>query len=1210
METIPESPQPVDVTERSGASSTKRGWEKLLESFLQDSSILWLLSTGVLILLGSSMLLVTSHWRDITPAWKSLVLLGYTSAAFAGGHVSYFRLGLRRTGTVLLALTVLLIPLNFLALHWLFGAGQAASPGRAASTLLAWPLLALNGAFAWFAARRVFRHFLRGSQPTFLASYLILGAAGALAPVSPLPAGLTALVLWAVLAAGSLKVHRHVFWLVEEHRKPRIFGFFPLLLLGAQFVAVFALHLARSMTVPWLGLGCVLASVPIFLAADALGRVFEQRTGGIVRPIPAAIVLPLVLAVMLCIAGLCLAASGLWRGGDVLAMVPAAALTAGMLALAARRTGKEAITWGALAALTLAYNFSPAYFRETAARLVQSGARALSEERLPFAFYGLTYLPLLGALAAFGARFRGTPLETLARPARRFAVGLAAGLLALSFSHVKAPFPIGAALAGFFAATAMLFRDRWLLLPTIGSSLVAALGFTPFAAGVLGWRSDQGLPALAIALAAGALLIAGKAIDRRAAAWPTRATTRRLLDLDAFLPRAPLAVGSLVLTGLAALAWLVLGLPEAVAVEAMLGAGLISILLVLHSLRSRPFACAELAVVFPVVAAIACIAWRDDVNFHEVLGLAIAAAIAAWTVGSVCGVRGGRFARTFGPAAVRAGAVALSLGLTTLLPVIFVFDALRLDGEIGWVGSWHGLAASTLAVAWSFLAASRGGRRRFTWIGSFAALGWIAAITGIWFGLHALEWVPLVWTLAAVAALPCRSRLPGLARAQGAIFLAINLLAFLQISPHFTLAGLAALGGLILLATVDGRPAPFSLAAMAASWHGLAFVLHQTSGHGYSVLGIFLPPVPAALPLAALAALCALVWPHLGRSAAGTLAPVRWLHGLALRIVAGAGLLMSLEWQAITPFETALAITAFLALAITELRSACERADPRRAWAAEALVAAGISYLAWFDVIELGRGLSLYALALGAFALHGLSRLALRSEKTPVLARPLQQTALALPAAAIVLAIARTALGHDGPWVGARSLALFLAAGFYFWRGIEDRRPGLVAAACGIANAALLLLWRELAWSNPQLYLVPVGATLLALVEICRREIPAAWHNVLRYAGALIILTSPVPDLVAGEWIHLLSLMVLSTAVIFASLAVKARAMLYSGTAFLVADLITMVVRGTLQHVNLLWIFGLGLGALLIVVAALCENRREVLQAKLRSLAVRLESWS
>ena len=65
---------------------------------------------GMLILLGSSTMLVTSHWRDYTPLWKYLVLIGYTAAIHFCGQFAYHRLALRRTGTGLMALTVLLIP--------------------------------------------------------------------------------------------------------------------------------------------------------------------------------------------------------------------------------------------------------------------------------------------------------------------------------------------------------------------------------------------------------------------------------------------------------------------------------------------------------------------------------------------------------------------------------------------------------------------------------------------------------------------------------------------------------------------------------------------------------------------------------------------------------------------------------------------------------------------------------------------------------------------------------------------------------------------------------------------------------------------------------------------------------------------------------------------------------------------------------------------
>src|SRR3982750_2619553 len=90
---------------------------RFLDSFLQERNIKWLLAVGMAILLGSSLLLVTTHWDEYTPPWQNLIVLAYSAAIHFAGQWSYHRLGLRRTGTVLQGLTVLLIPILFLVIH-------------------------------------------------------------------------------------------------------------------------------------------------------------------------------------------------------------------------------------------------------------------------------------------------------------------------------------------------------------------------------------------------------------------------------------------------------------------------------------------------------------------------------------------------------------------------------------------------------------------------------------------------------------------------------------------------------------------------------------------------------------------------------------------------------------------------------------------------------------------------------------------------------------------------------------------------------------------------------------------------------------------------------------------------------------------------------------------------------------------------------------
>jgi hypothetical protein len=361
-----ESSSPADLPSRSA-------WLRFFDTFLQEKNIKWMLGLGGLILFASSLMLVTSHWQDYTPLWKSLVVIGYTAVLYVLGEIAYQQLALRRTGTSLFATTVLLIPITFLAVRAVHAEGLEAN-----NILGIVGLLLANTAFAAVAGRRILRHFLRKDQPTFLASYLILSLAGAIVPgLSDEFAVPAALFLWAVFAAGTMKVGRHVFWLGEEHRLPRIFGFFPILLLGTQFITLFA-FLAPGVPQPWIGFGLVLAAIPVLLTADALARVFEERTGNLVRPLPWSIVLPMLVGLGLCFAGVYLS----WTGfPQYYAAVPSALLTAVIFIQAARRTQHPGFVWAMWVSVVLCYQTSPVFFRELAQAVVQRGADAVSEPK-------------------------------------------------------------------------------------------------------------------------------------------------------------------------------------------------------------------------------------------------------------------------------------------------------------------------------------------------------------------------------------------------------------------------------------------------------------------------------------------------------------------------------------------------------------------------------------------------------------------------------------------------------------------------------------------------------------------------------------------------------------------------------------------------------------------------------------------------------------
>ena len=86
-------------------------------------------------------------------------------------------------------------------------------------------------------------------------------------------------------------------------------------------------------------------------------------------------------------------------------------------------------------------------------------------------------------------------------------------------------------------------------------------------------------------------------------------------------------------------------------------------------------------------------------------------------------------------------------------------------------------------------------------------------------------------------------------------------------------------------------------------------------------------------------------------------------------------------------------------------------------------------------------------------------------------------------------------------------------------------------------------------------------------------------------------------------------LMVASVAVALVAMGLRVKALMYTGSAFLVADIIAMVVRGTIDNPNLLWITGIGVGAAVISLAAYCERHREDMLQQLRVIAAKLEAW-
>jgi hypothetical protein len=271
----------------------------------------------------------------------------------------------------------------------------------------------------------------------------------------------------------------------------------------------------------------------------------------------------------------------------------------------------------------------------------------------------------------------------------------------------------------------------------------------------------------------------------------------------------------------------------------------------------------------------------------------------------------------------------------------------------------------------------------------------------------------------------------------------------------------------------------------------------------------------------------------------------------------------------------------------------------------------------------------MYVVLVLGYGLRFFADFAARRPGLAVFARPFHTTGMLFPAITVLLAVGRhlrivEGFGQSAAAdyrLGWNSLALFFAAMFYFREGLvlrphkQDlgttmaRDPRFTVAAAAILNTALMLMWRERRFTDPQFYMIPIGVTMLYLIELLEREIPARYRDPLRYAGALVILVSPTFHIVTGSWLHIFTLMVASVFTILAAIGFRTRALMYTGTAFLAADITAMIARGSIDHPQLLWVAGAAFGAGILGLGALCELKREQVQQRLRAVGAALAEW-
>jgi len=330
--------------------------------------------------------------------------------------------------------------------------------------------------------------------------------------------------------------------------------------------------------------------------------------------------------------------------------------------------------------------------------------------------------------------------------------------------------------------------------------------------------------------------------------------------------------------------------------------------------------------------------------------------------------------------------------------------------------------------------------------------------------------------------------------------------------------------------------------------------------------------------------------------------------GGLLRLSSFALLLGCFATAELSSTSVVLLVIASLMMAIQEFLVAARERREAGVWLAMGIVGMCALILLVHGWLFINSGYGVLVAVLVGLLMQWLSTICTKYKSFAVASRPLRVVGLTLPLLVTGFGIVSLVLLPTSmPWI---ALAIFMAAFSHAYQGWTTGQRWHVWLAITIANIGIANLNRMWGFEDLQLYLAPIGISVLGLVELMKREIPVSAHKPIRIVGSLFILVSPIFDIVAGSWWHMFSLMVLSVLVVLIAIGLRVRVLMFTGIAFLFADLLAMLVRSAIDHPQMLWASGLSLGLLVMAIAAICEVYRERLLSRMRFLSSELATWN
>jgi hypothetical protein len=249
-----------------------------------------------------------------------------------------------------------------------------------------------------------------------------------------------------------------------------------------------------------------------------------------------------------------------------------------------------------------------------------------------------------------------------------------------------------------------------------------------------------------------------------------------------------------------------------------------------------------------------------------------------------------------------------------------------------------------------------------------------------------------------------------------------------------------------------------------------------------------------------------------------------------------------------------------------------------------------------------------------AFGGAGLSELFHR-RGLPVLSEPLERTAILLPLApAIGFWFVPELQSHERWLLAGRSPAVwFLAAIFYGFLAATRRGTWQTAVftllSLAAANVGISVAWYQLDieffWAHPQVWLIPIGLSILLAEHTNRERLSAAQSAGIRYLALSVIYIPSsaeyLQEIGKSVWLPLV-LILLSLSGVLAGVVLRIRSFLYLGVTFLGLVIATMVRYAAydLEKTWVLYLCCIFLGTAVIALVAFYEKRRDAILAAIR----------